>query len=184
MEKKITYKDAGCGMLFKGNSKEIKKIVVHNAVSSQGAEKVAQMNYFETISKKREAFAHYYVDDEQVVRLARDTWRAYHTGKKEYNDTTIGIEICVNPMGCLNECANNQCVSDCKRFKTMREKFYKAEDNAIDLIYTLLAKWNLTEDDVVFHSDLKATACPFFTKKLHNLTKARDFLTIFQPKVD
>ena len=148
MEKKITYKDAGCGMLFKGNSKEIKKIVVHNAVSSQGAEKVAQMNYFETISKKREAFAHYYVDDEQVVRLARDTWRAYHTGKKEYNDTTIGIEICVNPMGCLNECANNQCVSDCKRFKTMREKFYKAEDNAIDLIYTLLAKLTIFQPKV------------------------------------
>ena len=54
MDKNITYKDAGCGLLFKGNSRDVKKIVVHNAVSSQDAEKVAQMNYFETISKKRE----------------------------------------------------------------------------------------------------------------------------------
>lgn len=170
-------------LLYKGNLKSVKHIVIHNSATGASAEANAKANYNATTKGQRSAFAHYYVDDEQVVRLARDTWKAYHTGKKEYNETTIGIEICVNPMGCLNECANNQCVSDCKRFKTMREKFYKAEDNAIDLIYTLLAKWNLTEDDVVFHSDLKATACPFFTKKLHKLSKAKDFLTIFNPKV-
>lgn len=169
------------GLIYKGNLTQVKKIVVHNSASAGNAYSSANYNYIQTkIKNKNTGFAHYYVDDKQIIMLARENWIAWHSGKKEYNDISLGIEICSNPMDCLNKCtgfgvcpgigSTENCNNSAVR------KFIKAEKNALDLVYTLITKWGLTEADVLFHSDVKNTACPFFTKKLHKLTKGSDFV--------
>lgn len=179
----IKYAEFDGGMLYKGDLKgNPQKIVIHNSASAGSAYATARWNREKTISGENRAFAHYYVDNENVIQLAKDTWVGWHSGVNSFNNTTIGVEICVNPMLCYNRCKQHTCdkiTTLCVQQKDAIQRFFDAEKVAIDLVYTLLAKWNLTEDDVVFHSDLKATACPFFTKKLHNLAKAKDFLTIF-----
>lgn len=170
-------------LLYKGNLKSVKHIVIHNSATSESAEANAKANYNATTKGQRSAFAHYYVDDCNVVMLARENWIAYHAGDKTMNENSIGIEICVNPMFCLNDCKNERCVVSqgaiCFTQMANLEKFFKAERNTIDLIHTIMAKWGLDESCLLFHSDVKKTACPYFTKKLHNLSRARDFLTIF-----
>lgn len=166
-------------LLYKGNLKSVKHIVIHNSSTSASAEANAKANYNATIKGQRSAFAHYYVDDKSVVMLARENWLAYHAGDKTMNENSIGIEICVNPMACLNSCNREVCPKVCPTLKDEVGRFFKAERNAIDLIHTIMAKWGLDESCLLFHSDVKKTACPYFTKKLHNLSRARDFLTIF-----
>lgn len=170
-------------LLYKGNLKSVKNIVIHNSATSASAEANARANYKATTKGQRSAFAHYYVDDKSVVMLARENWLAYHAGNKMVNENSIGIEICVNPMACYNQCTSPTCAiaptSLCLSQQANIEKFFKAEQNAIDLIHTIMAKWGLDESCLLFHSDIKKTACPYFTKKLHNLIRARDFLTLF-----
>lgn len=176
----MNYAEFGKGLIFKGNLTAVKKIVIHNSATSASAEANAKANYNATTKGQRSAFAHYYVDDSNVVMLARETWIAYHSGNKTMNENSIGIEICVNPMVCLNDCHTDVCSEKCRTANAQLQKFFKAEQNAIDLVHTLLAKWSLTPEDVIFHSDVKKTECPYFTKKLHNLSRGSDFLTIFE----
>lgn len=176
----VNYKEASCGLLFKGNLKSVKHIVIHNSATSASAEANAKANYNATTKGQRSAFAHYYVDDKSVVMLARENWIAYHSNNKTMNENSIGIEICVNPMGCFDVCKRESCRKSCINLQSEGVKrFFNAERNAIDLIHTIMAKWGLNESCLLFHSDVKKTACPYFTKKLHNLSRARDFLTIF-----
>lgn len=176
------YLEFDKGLIFKGNLIEVKKIVAHNSASAGDAYSSANYNYTQTVVRgKTTGFAHYYVDDKNIIMLARDNWKAWHTGKKEYNDYSLGIEICVNPMRCLKRCEQFVCpgvgsFDFCE--KAAVKKFYKAERNALDLIYYLMYKWNLTEGDVLFHSDVKRTLCPYFTKKLHKLTQGAQFLQL------
>ena len=166
-------------LLYKGNLKAVKHIVIHNSATSASAEANAKANYNATTKGQRSAFAHYYVDDCNVVMLARENWIAWHADDKTMNENSIGIEICVNPMVCLEDCKRDKCLNNYCRNTEAVERFFKAEQNAIDLIHTIMAKWGLDENCLLFHSDVKKTACPYFTKKLHNLSRARDFLTIF-----
>lgn len=166
-------------LVYKGNLKSVKHIVIHNSATSASAEANAKANYNATTKGQRSAFAHYYVDDSNVVMLARENWIAYHAGDKTMNENSIGIEICVNPMGCFNDCHTDICSEKCRTANAQLQKFFKAEQNTIDLIHTIMVKWGLDESCLLFHSDVKKTACPYFTKKLHNLIRARDFLTIF-----
>lgn len=171
-------------LLYKGNLKAVKHIVIHNSATSASAEANARANYNATTKGQRSAFAHYYVDDSNVVMLARENWIAYHAGDKTMNENSIGIEICVNPMECYTKCKQHTCKTVsviCSRQEEQIKKFFEAEKNTIDLIHTIMSKWGLDESCLLFHSDVKKkTACPYFTKKLHNLGRARDFMTIFE----
>lgn len=170
-------------LLYKGNLKSVKHIVIHNSATSASAEANARANYNATSKGQRSAFAHYYVDDKSVVMLARENWIAYHAGDKTMNENSIGIEICVNPMECYTKCKQHTCKTVsviCSRQEEQIKKFFEAEKNTIDLIHTIMSKWGLDESCLLFHSDVKKkTACPYFTKKLHNLSRARDFLHFF-----
>ena len=179
----MNYQEFDKGLIFKGNLTAVKKIVIHNSATSASAEANANANYNATTKGQRSAFAHYYVDDNNIIMLARENWVAWHSGKSEMNKMSIGIEICANPMECYTKCKQHTCKIKsviCGRQEEQIKRFFKAEQNAIDLIHTLLAKWSLTPEDVIFHSDVKKTECPYFTKKLHNLSRASDFLTIFE----
>lgn len=179
----MNYAEFDKGLIFKGNLTAVKKIVIHNSATSASAEANARANYNATITGQRSAFAHYYVDDNNIIMLARENWVAWHSGKSEMNKMSIGIEICVNPMECYTKCKQHTCKIKsviCGRQEEQIKRFFKAEQNTIDLVHTLLAKWSLSPEDVIFHSDVKKTECPYFTKKLHNISKGVDFLTIFE----
>lgn len=77
---------------------------------------------------------HYLCDDIQTLQVMPDDWAVYHTGKgKDWgNKHTIAIEICSS-------------LSD--------EKYYKAEDRAISLIYSLQKKYHIPFDMIFFHQD-------------------------------
>lgn len=170
-------------MLFKGNNKGVKHIIIHNSALGVTAFNTAKSNYNNTPQGVRSAFAHWYVDDQNCIQLARENWIAWHAGDRTMNENSIGIVICVNPMDCYTKCKRGNCdkiTTLCAKQEEQIKKFYKAEQNTIDLIHVIMAKWGLDESCLLFHSDVKKkTACPYFTKKLHNLTRARDFLTIF-----
>ena len=179
----MNYQEFDKGLIFKGNLNAVKKIVVHNSASAGNAYSSALYNWNKTcVEKLGTGFAHYYVDDNNIIMLARENWIAWHSGKNEMNQQSIGIEICVNPMECYTKCKQHTCKIKsviCGRQEEQIKRFFKAEQNAIDLIYNIMTKWGLSADDVIFHSDVKKTECPYFTKKLHNLTKGKDFLQVF-----
>lgn len=188
MDNKINFAEFDKGLIFKGHilGATPKKIVVHNSASAGDAYSAANYNYTQTVIKgKNTGFAHYYVDDKNVIMLARENWIAWHSGKNEINKISIGIEICCNPMACLNQCTLKTCAQAvtaptelCAKNAAAIRKFKKAEKNALDLVYTLITKWSLKEEDVLFHSEVKNTACPYFTKKLHNIYKGFEFFKI------
>lgn len=85
---------------------------------------------------------HYICDDTQTIQVMPDDWAVYHTGKaKDWgNRYTIAIEICSS----LND-----------------EKYLKAEDRAISLIYALQKKYQIPMDLIFFHSDFDSKRhCP------------------------
>ena len=180
----MNYTEFEKGLIFKGNLTAEKKIVIHNSASAGNAFSSALYNYNKTmVEGLGTGFAHYYVDDNNIIMLARENWVAWHSGNGEMNRNSIGIEICSNPMECYTKCKRGNCdkiTTLCAKQEEQIKRFFKAEQNAIDLVHTLLAKWSLTPEDVIFHSDVKKTECPYFTKKLHNLSRASDFLTIFE----
>lgn len=77
---------------------------------------------------------HYLIDDEKVVEVMPLDWSVYHTGKaKDWgNRYTIAIEICSS---------------------LSNEKYLKAEDKAISLIYELQKKYHIPFDMIFFHRD-------------------------------
>lgn len=173
------------GLIDKGAMKQPLYIVIHNAASPATAGNVALYNYNQTIVKKANTgFAHFYVDDNSVIQLVKDTNIAWHSGKTDMNKKSIGIEICVNPYECFSACKHKDCITNkteslCESQKAMIQRFFKAEELTIDLTRQLMSKWNIDENHVIFHSDVKATGCPYFTKKLHNITTGREFLHLF-----
>lgn len=189
----VNYAEFEGGLLFKGNNRGIQGIIVHNSASAGNAFATANYNKSATEDNIRKAFAHYYIDNKNVIQLARENWLAWHSGKKEWNETTIGIEICVNPIHCDHQqnktgfCDQKKCVMCsgistriCKNNKADIDRFIEAERVAYDLVTTLMAKYKLSEDKVLFHHEVSRTACPFYTQKLHGISAGRDFLRIFQ----
>ena len=81
----------------KGRKQEIKYIVVHYTANN-GDRAESNGKYFQ--QPNRNASAHYFVDESNVVRSVRDSDTAWHCGAKSYkhdkcrNDNSIGVEMC------------------------------------------------------------------------------------------
>lgn len=75
---------------------------------------------------------HYLCDDSQTIQVMPDDYGVYHTGKglDWGNKHTIAIEI----VSSLNN-----------------EKYQKAQDRAISVIYSLQKKYNISNDMIFFH---------------------------------
>lgn len=134
--------------------KELRGIVIHwTANVSKGANAQAHYKYFN--NAYRGASAHYIVDDKQVVQLIPDDEVAWHVGdsiklsrlpiRAKYvpkganpNDYFIGVEMCMNAD------------SDQQRVINF----------TIQLVTTLMMKYNLTKDQVVRHYDITGKDCP------------------------
>lgn len=121
---------------------EIKYIVVHDTGNRRrGAGAYNHYLYFN--AGNRNASAHYFVDDKEIIQTVEDSNASWHCGdgKGRYgitNSNSIGIEICINED------------SD----------FEKAIENAIVLIRNLMEKHSISKENIVRHFDASRKICP------------------------
>ncbi|MGE5438054.1 MAG: N-acetylmuramoyl-L-alanine amidase [Syntrophothermus sp.] len=119
-----------------------KFIVIHDTGNKQpGAN--AEMHYKYFNSGNKNASAHFFVDDKQILQLVAIQDKAWHVGdgKGKYgikNSNSIGIEICVNKDG----------------------NYDLAVKNTIELVIYLMHVYNIQFNYVVRHYDASRKNCP------------------------
>ena len=124
------------------NNKRIEYIVIHDTGNtSKGAGADNHYRYFN--GGNRNASAHYFVDDKEIIQTVEDTNASWHCGdgKGKYgitNQNSIGIEICVNSDG----------------------NYEKAVAKTVELVNHLMKKHNIPIDRVVRHYDASRKICP------------------------
>lgn len=122
-----------------GNS--IKYIVLHYT-GNKGDTAKDNGTYF--CGGNRGASAHYFVDDNEIVQVVEEYNAAWSVGdgKGKYNITnqnSISIEMCCNSDGKVSE---------------------KTEANALELVKSLMDKYNISINNVVRHYDASRKICP------------------------
>ena len=126
---------------------KIEYIVIHDTGNtSKGADANAHFSFFN--SADRQASAHYFVDDTQILRIIKDSDKAWHCGdgKGKYgitNENSIGIEMCINIDG----------------------DFSITLDKTIELTAYLMKKYNIPIKNVVRHYDASRKVCPNIMSK-------------------
>lgn len=129
-----------------GKGRQIKYIVIHYV----GAVSTAKSNANYYASKKLQASAHYFVDENEIWQSVEDTNVAWHCGTKYTykhsecrNNNSIGIEMCVK--------------------KDSKGQWYfetKTVENTIELVKSLMKKYNISVDRVIRHYDVTGKTCP------------------------
>lgn len=118
------------------------RIVVHNTANDASARnEIAYM-----IGNDQEVSFHYAVDDKEVVQGIPENRNAWHCGdgaSGKGNREGVAIEICYSKSG--------------------GDRFIQAEKNAVDLIVSLLKKYNWGIDKVTKHQDYSGKYCPHRT---------------------
>ena len=137
-------------------TEKIKYIVIHdtgNVKIGAGAE-----NHYKYFSGgDRQASAHYFVDDKQVLQIIEDDKASWHVGDGKgkngiTNRNSIGIEICVNPDS----------------------NYDVALQKTIELVNFLMEKHNIPKENVVRHFDASGKICPKSMSK-NNWAKWNEF---------
>ena len=118
------------------------RIVVHNTANDAPARN--EISYM--ISNNNEVSFHYAVDDKEIVQGIPENRNAWHSGDGSNgvgNRQGIAIEICYSKSG--------------------GDRFIQAEKNAVDLIVSILKKYNWGVDKVTKHQDYNGKYCPHRT---------------------
>jgi len=118
------------------------RIVVHNTANDATARnEIAYM-----ISNNQEVSFHYAVDDKEVVQGIPENRNAWHSGdgaNGKGNREGVAIEICYSMSG--------------------GSRFTQAEQNAVELIVSILKKYNWIVNKVNQHQDYNGKYCPHRT---------------------
>lgn len=124
------------------NNKRIEYIVIHDTGNtSKGAGADNHYRYFN--GGNRNASAHYFVDDKEIIQTVEDANASWHCGdgKGKYgitNSNSIGVEICINSDG----------------------DYEKAVANTVELVKHLMEKHNIPIEKIVRHYDASRKICP------------------------
>ena len=130
----------------KGRKQEIKYIVVHYTANN-GDRAESNGKYFQ--QPNRNASAHYFVDESNVVQSVRDSDTAWHCGAKSYkhdkcrNDNSIGVEMCSE--------------------KDRKGQYYineQTQNNTLEVVKWLMEKYGVPLENVVRHYDVTGKLCP------------------------
>lgn len=123
------------------NGNTIKYIVLHYT-GNKGDTAKNNAIYFG--GGNRNASAHYFVDDNEIVQVVEEhnaSW-AVGDGKGQYgitNSNSLSIEMCCNSSGQVSE---------------------KTENKTIELVKSLMNKYNISIANVVRHYDASRKTCP------------------------
>ena len=120
---------------------DIEYLIFHYT-GNKGDTALNNAKYFNACN--RNASAHFFVDDNEIVQVVEEYNAAWSVGdgKGKYNITnqnSISIEMCCN--------------SDCKVSE-------KTEANALELVKSLMDKYNISINNVVRHYDASRKICP------------------------
>ncbi len=130
----------------KGRKQSIQFIVVHYT-ANDGDTAEGNGNYF--AQPNRNASAHYFVDENEIVQSVKDTDTAWHCGAKSYkhpkcrNGNSIGVEMCSK--------------------KDDKGQYYineQTQNTAVELIKVLMEKYNIPLENVLRHYDVTGKICP------------------------
>lgn len=118
----------------------VKYLVIHDTGNVTDSDE-GNANYFCTGS--RNASAHYFVDSDSVTQVVKDSDCSWHCGdgNGKYgitNRNSIGIELC----------------------RVNNKVEYQTKVNAVELIRSLMNKYNVSIDRVVRHYDASRKPCP------------------------
>ncbi|MDR4408209.1 N-acetylmuramoyl-L-alanine amidase [Bacillus anthracis] len=115
-----------------------KYITVHNTYNDATAEN--EVNYM--ITNNNEVSFHIAVDDKKAIQgipLERNAW-ACGDGNGSGNRESISVEICYSKSG--------------------GDRYYKAEDNAVDVVRQLMSMYNIPIENVRTHQSWSGKYCP------------------------
>ncbi|HFK1518228.1 TPA: N-acetylmuramoyl-L-alanine amidase [Bacillus cereus] len=115
-----------------------KYITVHNTYNDAPAEN--EVNYM--ITNNNEVSFHIAVDDKKAIQgipLERNAW-ACGDGNGSGNRESISVEICYSKSG--------------------GDRYYKAEDNAVDVVRQLMSMYNIPIENVRTHQSWSGKYCP------------------------
>ena len=129
-----------------GQKREIKYLVIHETDNTgSGANAAAHNSFIHQNANAEEGIVswHYTVDDHQIYQHLPDNEEAWHSGDREGNHSSIGIELCVNADG----------------------NFDQTMENAAKLTAFLLKEYDLTIDDVKQHYDFNGKDCPLIIRQ-------------------
>ena len=130
----------------KGRKPSIQFIVVHYTANN-GDKAQGNGNYFS--QPNRNASAHYFVDENEIIQSVKDSDMAWHCGAKSYkhpkcrNDNSIGVEMCSK--------------------KDDKGQYYineQTQNKAIEVIKMLRKKYNIPIENVLRHYDVTGKICP------------------------
>ena len=139
------------------NNKQNKYIVIHYV----GAVSTAKANADYFYSVNRQASAHYFVDENEIYQVVKDSDSSWHCGTTGTyysncrNSNSIGIEMC---------CFNNNGLLDISE---------KVIENTIQLTKGLMSKYNIPVENVIRHYDVTHKCCP--APCVNNVNRWNDF---------
>lgn len=141
--------NAVCRGVAGRRSGRVKGVVIHNTADNGTA--VNHMNRLGSYSnlQLQNGFAHYFIDEDTIVRT-EDTYNmAWHTANSDGNANYIGYEVC--------------------RSTGNEKQFLQAEQNTFKQVAEDLKYYGLpaNRDTVRLHKEFVATACPHRSWDLH-----------------
>ncbi|MDF2865217.1 MAG: N-acetylmuramyl-L-alanine amidase, negative regulator of AmpC, AmpD [Clostridia bacterium] len=123
--------------------KQIKKLIVHY-VNNPSSNAILNRNYFESLKYQDKIYlsAHYIIGLEgDIIRIIPEDEVAFHSGNKEVNRISIGIE--------------NTYLDDTGKFNTY------TYNSLVELLSYLSNKYNLDPtQDIIRHYDVTGKNCP------------------------
>lgn len=136
---------------------KIKYIVIHYT-ANDGDTAMSNANYFRTAY--RGASAHYFVDDNYIVQSVPDNYVAWSVGGSRYSNykSTGGASL-------YGSCTNSNSIS-IEMCDTLKDGTHNVSDgtlaNTLELVKTLMSKYNIDTDHVIRHFDVTGKACPAY----------------------
>lgn len=130
----------------KNRPSKIQYIVVHYTANN-GDTARGNGKYFQ--SANRNASAHYFVDDNEVIQSVLDTDVAWHCGANKYvhkycrNNNSIGVEMCSR--------------------KDSKGNYYITDDTfrlTVSFVKSLMKQYNIPISNVIRHYDVTGKLCP------------------------
>lgn len=143
----MNYKACNSTNFKKGRISDINYIVIHFTANNGDTAK-NNVDYFAN-NNNLSASAHYFVDENEVWQSVNDGDTAWHCGGSSYkhpfcrNANSIGVEMCSR--------------------KDSSGKYYIKEEtinNTIELVKTLMVKYNVPIEHVIRHYDVTGKICP------------------------
>lgn len=137
-----------------------KYIIIHNTAGMSSAYEEAKR--VQNPNAYNNGITHYYVDENESYQVLLENIKCYGSGdgaNGRGNGQSLQIEVCRSLPG--GNFAN----------ENDKERFLKAENNAIYLANELMKRHGIPVENILLHKELSATACPYTSELVHGNSK-------------